>query len=258
MLWGVILVMFFFWYDRALKNRGTQLNISSIKTTPSLQNILIFIWSCALFLINTIALFRLWKNKKIWLQMGIGRLLLWIGWLITQEHLAFLNSAVVSYILLASAEELLKFSRGHSQSLKHPNPSVSNLLLYSLLIGFSFSLAENFLARWSLLSTNQSLSSSILRGRGLLTTMLHCLATGSIAYIFMHYQDSTSKSTTILKTTLGLTTGFILHSSYNLALYFWQGRIGILLAVSGFFGLTYLLFHLDELYLSNNKSQSWS
>lgn len=52
----------------------------------------------------------------------------------------------------------------------------------------------------------------------------------------------------ILNFFIALGFGCIIHSSYNLSIHFHQGWIGILMSIGGFFALTYILYHIDELY----------
>lgn len=89
-------------------------------------------------------IFKQIKNKKIWIQILVAVLTLMI--------LAFIgttlnSSTLILYTLLAaSVEEFFKFTVGNNQSESTNTTSPSTLLLFSLLIGFSFSIAENVLA----------------------------------------------------------------------------------------------------------------
>lgn len=57
-----------------------------------------------------------------------------------------LSTLVLYYILASSTEEIFKFTLGNNQSESTKKIGSSMLLLFSLLIGFSFSIAENGLA----------------------------------------------------------------------------------------------------------------
>ncbi|MBB1557702.1 MAG: hypothetical protein HG439_004430 [candidate division SR1 bacterium] len=84
--------------------------------------------------------------------------------------------------------------------------------------------------------------------------MLHILATGSIALTILKF----NAVPTGVKYAGALLCGYLLHSSYNLGLHYQLGFISFLMAIVGFIGLSYLLFHLDELYLpvSSEKTHS--
>lgn len=232
---GLALVAIFLGYQRLIQQFGSQFSIPSIKEQFSPLAVLTFWFYCGIIALILPLTFSLSKNKKIWLQIGIG---------LTSFLFFFLSGnprSLGAILLLAYSEEFFKFSIAHLHSEKANSESVSKLLLFSLLIAFSFSIAENIFAIGSKLVIGDTITGWFLLGRGLLANLIHITATGSIAYLMMKIP---SKFTPFLA--LGL--GFWIHSLYNISLHFQQNRITILLALWGLFAIGYLLFHLDELY----------
>ncbi len=153
------------------------------------------------------------------------------------------------YLVLAYTEELLKFSLAQYEENTENQTSISQLLALSLSVAFAFALTENSLALILMLLGENEVSSGFLIGRGVIATMVHLLATGAIALILLKLR----KVSRYLSYPLALGVGFLIHSIYNLGNAFGIGAISFVIAVWGFFGLSYLLYHLDELYLDGEE-----
>ena len=243
LLWLYQLVISKFWL---------QLWLNSIAQAQNFRDYLIF-WSYIIAALCCLPLlFRQQSNRKIWLQIliGIGLVIpLFIFW-----SYEIGSRILIYYLLISTIEELLKFSLSHTNSETSTSTSHTKLLLIAITVGFSFWVAESLLALGLQLFSGESIKTWFLLGRGLLSVMLHILATGSIALAILKLNTVPTRA----KYAWALLCGYLFHSSYNLWLHYQLWFISFLIAIGGFIWLSYLLFHLDELYLpaSSEKTQS--
>lgn len=242
---GAILVLIFVIFNFLLQ----KVNLPALQEEITSGNSLFFLGYCGILLLSFPFIFKQTKNIKIWLQIGIG--LFSLGSLTITGNLNFLTTNIAYYLLLAYAEEIFKFSTAHLNSEKTQTTSISKLLLFAILIWFSFSLAETLLAILIHLTQWKNISSGLLLGRGLISSIIHILATGSIALLLMKWKEKTN-----FQIFFALWVGFFIHAIYNISLHFKQGSIWSIIAIIGFFGLSLLLYHLDELYLSSKDKNS--
>ena len=243
LLWFYQLVISKFWL---------QLCLSSIAQAENFRDYLIF-WSYIMVALCCLPLiFRQQRNRKIWLQIliGIGLVIpLFIFWSYEIE-----SRILIYYLLISTIEELLKFSLSHNSSETSTSTSHTKLLLIAITVGFSFWLTESLLALGLQLFSGESIKTWFLLGRGLLSVMLHILATGSIALAILKLNTVPTRT----KYAWALLCGYLLHSSYNLRLHYQLWFISFLSAIGGFIRLSYLLFHLDELYLPASSQKTHS
>ena len=229
---------------------------SSIKTEIWGHTGLIF-WLWCIFVITILwAVRSLRKKKKIWLQSAVWSLIL--GILIrTMSKVSFwsffwvLWVLVPYYIILAYTEEFFKFSLAQYQNEWENQQTISQLLALSLLVSFAFALIENGLALIMMILGKNEIWWGFILARGIVATMVHLLATGTIALVLLKWRNL--RRYLIYPIALGI--GFAIHGIYNLGQAFWIGSISFILAVWGFFGLSYLLYHLDELYLNGGEEK---
>ena len=242
LLRGGVLVLVLFGYERLLPLLGLDHSLLFLRENITLWSTANFLVYSLLIVIGITFIFKQIKNKKIWIQILVAVLTLII--------LAFIgttlnSSTLILYTLLAaSVEEFFKFTVGNNQSESTNKTSPSTLLLFSLLIGFSFGIAENVLAFVLQLIQWSTITTGMLVWRGLLTALIHIVATGSIAFVMMNYRNIGL----FWRYILALLLGFTIHSIYNLSLQGGLSFVSILLAVAGGIALSYLIFHLDELY----------
>lgn len=118
------------------------------------------------------------------------------------------------YFLAAGAEEFFKFSVSSNKTLVQKKTSPSTLLLYALLIGFSFSIAENlfFLIQYAL--QERQFSAGILFGRGFVASFIHLVSTSLIALLMMKLKNKSL----VIRYFIALFVGFLFHGVYNIAL----------------------------------------
>ena len=242
LLRGGVLVLVLFGYEKLLPLLGLDHSLLFLRENITLWSTANFLVYSLLIVIGITFIFKQIKNKKIWIQILVGCLVL-IG--LTFIGTTLRSSTLILYTLLAaSVEELFKFTLGHNQSESSKKINPSSLLLFSLLIGFSFSIAENLLAFLLQLVQWSSITTGMLVWRGLVTAFIHIVATGSIAFIIMKYRNIGL----FWRYIFALLLGFSIHSIYNLSLEAGLSFVSILLAVAGGIALSYLIFHLDELY----------
>lgn len=180
---GAILVALLFMYEQLFSIFGWDKEHYFIREIISLESVTGFIGYGLLVVCAITLIFRNFNKKKIWLQIIIG---LFSMIIITFWGIKIgLASLMIYYALSAFTEEIFKFTLGNNQSESEENHSSSGLLLFTLLIGFSFSIAENILALGVQFFHGEALSSGTLLGRGLIAALVHCVATGLIALILM-------------------------------------------------------------------------
>ena len=239
-------------YERLFRYMG---RISIKDSVGGTSGLFFWLWCVGILIILRIAR-SLIKRNKIWLNNWI-----WISILAilirSSSKISFWESLgsvfilIPYYLVLAYAEELLKFSLAQYEENTENQTSISQLLALSLSVAFAFALTENSLALILMLLGENEVSSGFLIGRGLIATMVHLLATGAIALILLKLR----KVNRYLSYPLALGVGFLIHSIYNLGHAFGMGTISFVIAVWGFFGLSYLLYHLDELYLDDKNGK---
>ena len=212
--WGFLLVFLLFMYEKLLVFLGLDLAQFSLKEEINFRSLGVFLVYLLLALLLILFLTRTGKKKEIWIQLLLGFFTL-IGLVIGGKILGAASLAAY-YMLTSSSEELLKFSLGNSKTRSLSVSGVSSLLLFSLLIAFSFSLVENFLAFGIQLLQKGGLETGILFGRGLVSSLVHVVATGSIALVIMNFP----RGSLFLKYFIALLLGFALHTVFNLSLAF--------------------------------------
>ncbi|NOZ44873.1 MAG: PrsW family intramembrane metalloprotease [bacterium] len=89
-------------------------------------------------------------------------------------------------------------------------------------------------------------------GRGLISTLLHVVSTGLIAYVLLYSQTLKQEKKVRIplfwSIVLALLAGVSLHVLYNLSLHFaWTWLLALLLFLA-YFLLTYLLFRSDRMW----------
>lgn len=213
-LWGAFLVLFLFVYEKLLLLFGLDLSQFSLKEGLNIQSVGMFFVYLLLALVLIFFLNASQKKKEVWIQLLVGFLTL-LGLAIGGKVLGAV-SLVGYYLLASSSEELLKFSLGQSKTKSLSSRGVSSLLLFSLLIAFSFSFVENLLAFGLELFQKGGIQAGMLIGRGLLSSLIHVVATGSIALVLM----KATKGGIFFKYFFALLIGFSLHAIFNLSLAF--------------------------------------
>ncbi len=157
-----------------------------------------------------------------------------------------INVLLLYYIVSAYAEEYMKYSAGNNLFLANKETNDRNLIIFCIMIGLGFSAVENILYIINNIITNNNVHIvSMLVGRGLISTLIHIVATSLIAFIMI---KSKRKDSIIVPAILWIIWGFGLHSIYNISLQYHLTYITIPLIIMCFFMMTYLTFQTDLMY----------
>lgn len=207
------------------------------------QNILVFIAYCTVFAILITMIFQN-RYKKIAQILLIGSLFFvavaYGGWL------TGINILILYYIISAYAEEYMKYSAGNNMWLANQEDNPSNLIFFCILIALWFSIIENIAYIGQSLLQQQTINiTNLIVGRGLISTLIHVVSTGLIAFITIKLKTTTNRNIPIV---LWIIWGLAIHSIYNIGLYYQTNYITIPLVVLAFFLLTYLTFQSDIIY----------
>lgn len=255
---SALLVLILLWYQYILHFLWKEKLL--FLTQPSIANILLFITYCILAIIVLITIHKT-RTQKTLIKTIITNS---IGFTIVAIWGYYLGvSIVIMFILISAyAEEYLKFNTWENIFNSEKNTFPTDLILFSMLIGLGFSGIENAIAWLSNIfstHTNEIAPHILTTWRGLVSTIIHIVSTGIIAYITILFQQNTSKTDTKHKTRpilIAFIVGVSIHTSYNLAIQFQYKTILVFIIIWGYFALSFLLFKSDRLY-TPPKPSSW-
>lgn len=242
-LWWAILVLVLACYERIFSYLGIDKTLFYIRDVFNVFSVSLFIVYIILVLLGITFLFKNRKNRNILLELGVilfSLIILALWW-----PAGGLTALVSYYLLAAFTEESFKFTVSNNQSEVLSKKEVSSLLLLAILMGISFSLSENLLAFFMQIFQWETLTTSFILWRWLIAALIHAVATGTIALVLMKIK----KWGILLRYFIALLLWFAIHIAYNLALLYGLSRLVVLLAIASFIRLTYLIFHIDELYM---------
>jgi hypothetical protein len=187
-------------------------------------------------------------HSQIWFLFFV-RLLLFaiVGFLGFQFGIqATLLFAFVS----AYAEEFLKIGATEN-SLQKANFYSSDVLFLSLLVALGFSIVENIFYLGQQAIGGEGGMLAMLFGRGIFSSLIHLIATGTIALLLYKLYQSVkfqqlAPIKKVVRVVLCMVVGVALHLLYNLLI--GQVRMYVLVVIGGYFLLSYILFLSDSLY----------
>ena len=242
---GVLMVSILFAYTYITSL--FQYSSRSIVNHLTLNNGLIFIGYC---IVGVGLIFLLFRKRALQILeiIGIWALLflgIHFGWI-----LLGLNSMILYYIISAYAEEYMKYSGSTIVFREHQNIP-SSLIFFCVLMGLGFSLVENIVYLVSIILHHQDINfAAFLLWRGLISALVHVTATSAIGYLSFRF----SKSLRLFAiTVIGLISWVLLHTTYNLSLYYSLSYLTIPLVIILFFLMSFFLFQSDILYLPADK-----
>ena len=209
----------------------------------NIKSIWIFILYCTAFVALVTILFRnrYKKTAQILIVWSLFFIALGYGGLLTS-----INILLLYYVISAYAEEYMKYSAGNNIFVANKEQNESNLIFFCILIWLWFSAVENILYIINNLVNKENINIiNLIIGRGLISTLIHIVATGLIALIIIKTKKT---SNTIIPIILGVIGGVWLHSIYNISLQYNLSYITIPLVIIAFFLMTYLTFQSDILY----------
>ncbi|MCK9466751.1 MAG: PrsW family intramembrane metalloprotease [Candidatus Absconditabacterales bacterium] len=222
------------------------------------KNILSFVFYCLAFIILLTSSFGNITKKSSFKFIFIA-LILFLGIGIGGSIMG-INLLFMYYIISSYAEEILKFSVGQnvflekqsidknlstSKSTKKLTLKKIDLIFFAIVAGLGFSVIENvFYLVVSYFSKGGNVLMNV--GRSIFATLLHVVATGLVAFFIAKKHDNKGKD--LLKYFVGILAGFALHGIYNLSLFYNIKIITIIILISCYFILSYLLFNSDLIY----------
>lgn len=224
----------------------------------SWKNILSFVFYCLAFIILLTSSFGNITKKTSFKFVSVALILflgIGIGW-----SIMWVNLLIMYYIISSYAEEILKFSVWQnvflekqntekklidSKSIKKYNLATVDLIFFAIIAWLGFSVIENI---FYLVVSYFSDWTNILMNvwRSIFATLLHVVATWLIAFFVTRKHDNRGKD--LLKYFVWILAGFGLHWIYNLSLFYNIKIITIIILISCYFILTYLLFNSDLIY----------
>lgn len=158
--------------------------------------------------------------------------------------------AIMLLVMSAYAEEFLKIGATQN-TLKKSDFYSSDLLSLSILIALGFSIVENILYLLQQTRGGEGALFTLLLGRGIFSSLIHLIATGTIALLlYKLYQSVKFQALAPLKKVVRvifcMLAGVALHLAYNLLL--GQMWMYVIVVIGGYFLLSYILFLSDGLY----------
>jgi hypothetical protein len=125
-------------------------------------------------------------------------------------------------------------------------------LLYTMVLGLVFYLAKPI--KWIQRKQSRVAEGAMMLFIGILIAKLAVSSGSSIHLIFemgpaLMLQELGHLATILIALPVALLLGFSIHIVYNLSLVYNSPLIVVCLAVFAFIALTYLVFHIDELYM---------
>ena len=189
---GIFLVGMLYLYS-VLSSRFPQLSnffIASFApgayyTASSSQPIFFFVLYCAITIILLTLIFNNRYNKILQsIIVGIVCFLL-IGY---GSYTLGISTAILFYMLSAYAEEYLKYNTGNNLLMEEKRKEQTDIILFCILIALGFSLTENLLyVVTSIFQHNGTNLLSLSIGRGVISSLIHVVSTGLIAFISIRF-----------------------------------------------------------------------
>lgn len=158
-------------------------------------------------------------------------------------------NTIVAYVLISVyAEEYMKIHA--SSALAHRQWWRSyigrDIIFFALLMGLWFSFIEHIAYLIHHISTQWQTLRGMHIARGLLTTAIHMVGSGIIAYsaLKFHTKSNFYRQWTII----GIIIAVWLHMTYNLSIHFWRTILTIIIGISCYYILSYLLYQTNIIY----------
>lgn len=219
------------------------------------ESMLIFIIYCSFFLITNTLIYKNITRRNILQSIVLWIILflwIWYGWYIT-----WITVVLMYYFLAAYAEEIIKFTAGENIFLKQWKNN-SDLIFFCILVGLAFAIVENIFYLGANALTQEVNLIWLSLGRGIVSSMIHVITTGIIAYLAMKWLNKKIKVPLIgwqiwfaLFVFIGIILWFGLHSIYNLSLFYNRSFVSIPMIIVWYFIFNFLMFKSDKIYIRN-------
>jgi len=219
----------------------------------SIKSIWLFIFYCLLFVILNSLIYKNITRKKIWQAIVLWLVLfiwIWYGW-----YVIWITTVLMYYFLAAYAEEIIKFIAGENIFEKEWKNN-SDLIFFCILVWLAFAIVENiFYLWWNMFNPEVNLIWLSI-WRWLVSSMLHVITTGIIAFFVMKWLNKNNKNPNnklsfwyILFVFVGIILWFGIHSIYNLSLFYDWKFISMPIIVLWYFVFSFLMFKSDKIYI---------
>ena len=156
-----------------------------------------------------------------------------------------LIATIIGYTILASHEEILKFSWSMFSYIRQ-HLTKNDLILYSIFIALGFAFAENIIY---VIREAEGASVWLAISRGLTWFLGHAIFTWVIWFI----ATKLSGKKQILSIIWGIIVWVFLHTCYNLMLHYGIILGFLLFILWGYVLLTYLFYSSDRIYLADSS-----
>jgi hypothetical protein len=224
----------------------------------SIKSIWLFIIYCLFFVILNSLIYKNITIKKIWQAIVLWIVLfiwIWYGW-----YIIWITTVLMYYFLAAYAEEIIKFIAGENIYEKEWKNN-SDLIFFCILVWLAFAIVENiFYLWWNIFNPEVNLIWLSI-WRWLVSSMLHVITTGIIAFFVMKWLNKNNKNPDnklglwyILFVFAGIVVWFGIHSIYNLSLFYDWKFISIPIIVLWYFVFSFLMFKSDKIYIRYTNS----
>ena len=242
---GILMVsiLFAYTYVTSLPNYSSR----SVVAHLTMENGLAFIGYC---IVGVWLIFLFFRKRALQILEIIGIwALLFIGIHFGGIFL-WLNSMILYYLISAYAEEYMKYS-GSTIVFREHESIPSSLIFFCVLMGLGFSLVENVVYLATVLLHHQDVNlAAFVLGRWLISALVHVTATSAIWYLSIKLPKSMKL---FMITIIWLISWVLLHTTYNLSLYYSLSYISIPLVIGLFFLMSFFLFQSDILYLPTDR-----
>jgi len=252
----IFIITFLFSYQYIL----TRLNIPNYHIISQItrQTILLYtsycwIWSLIIIFIQK----KLKQNKTKYNKLKYNKILTTLLSSVLLIILTFItvtifwnflwvSSTILFLTISAYWEELLKYISAKNISLFHKTTK-TDIIFFAMLIWLTFSRIENiiFFIQQTISNTTSSIATTSTISRGLTSSLIHIMATGFIAYTNVRLKQ---KSSLILTTIISITIWISIHTIFNISLFKNYTTLTILLIISWYFAITFLLYQTNIFY----------
>lgn len=226
------------WYNYMLGSYG---NIWEAGIT----NITLFVLYCST--IVSIIYFTQQRGNSYYKQLLIVSICLFC--IAAYGSLFIPMNTIVAYVLISVyAEEYMKIHASSALSHKTWWPTYigRDLIFFALLMGLGFSFIEHIAYLIHHISTQGETMRGMHIARWLLTTAIHMVGSGIIAYsaLKFHTKANLYRQGTII----GIIIAVWLHMTYNLSIHFWRTILTVVIGISCYYILSFLLYQTNILY----------
>lgn len=211
----------------------------------SLPNIILFVVYCSS--IVSLIYFTEQKGNTYYKQLLIVSICLFV--IVAYSNAFIPMNTVISYVLISVyAEEYMKIhaSSGLAKQTWLKGYIGRDLIFFALLTGLWFSFIEHIAYVTNYIINGESVLWSMHIARWLLTTIIHVVASGVIAYSALRLNNK--KWSYRIGTIIGLIAWVSIHMIYNLSIYFNQTLITVVIGIIAFYLLSFLLYQTNIIY----------